>query len=187
MPRLLVISTSTRPVSTGRPLATWIGGVAEQHEGFEVVPADLAEINLPLLDEPAAPASGEPYVHQHTKDWSALIESADAVLFVLTMYNGAFTAPLKNAVDFLYREWQGKPVGLVSYTAGPSGGTQAAEGIATVLTRLGARVAESRAAVPSIYGLLGDEGFTAPEGLAEQVAEVLDELAKLATEESVTA
>ncbi|MEV7613424.1 NADPH-dependent FMN reductase [Streptomyces sp. NPDC089799] len=186
MPRLLVVSTSTRPVSTGRPLAAWIGGAAAEHGGFEVVPVDLAEINLPLLDEPAAPASGEPYTHQHTKDWSALIESGDAVLFVLTMYNGAFAAPLKNAVDYLYREWQGKPVGLVSYTAGPSGGVPAAEGIADVLTRIGARVAESRASVPSIYGHLGDEGFTAPEGFADRLTEVLDELAKLATEQPVS-
>ncbi|MBW5484327.1 NADPH-dependent FMN reductase [Streptomyces bambusae] len=184
MPRLLVLSTSTRPAAAGRPLAAWVAETARTHDGFSVAPADLAEIDLPLLNEPQPAATGV-YEHQHTRDWSALVAGADAVLFVLPMYNGSFTAPVKNAVDYLYKEWQGKPVGLLSYSAGPTGGAPAAEALAGVLNRVGTRTAERRPAVPGIAGLVADGGFTAPEGLADEVTALLDELAKLVAQEPV--
>ncbi|MFJ3924855.1 NADPH-dependent FMN reductase [Streptomyces sp. NPDC090022] len=181
MPRLLVLSTSTRPTSLGRPLAAWVTETARAHDGFAVTPADLGEIALPLLGEPEQPATGV-YTHQHTKDWSALVQSADAVLFVMPMYNGSFNAALKNAVDYLYQEWKGKAVGLVSYSAGPSGGAPAAEMIRTVLDRIGTRTAAQAPAVAGIHTLVADGAFQAPEGLGGQVTELLDELAKLAAE-----
>lgn len=178
MSRLLVISAATRPTSSGRPLAEWVSGQARDHGAFEVTPVDLAELALPFLDEPEYAASGN-YAHQHTRDWSALVDSADAFVFVLPMYNGGFTAPFKNALDFLYREWQGKPVGLVSYSAGGSGGAPAAQMLLPVLTRLGMLPAERSVAVPGIPGLIGAEGFEAPEGLAGELAGVLDDVAAL--------
>ncbi len=111
-----------------------------------------------------------------------LIDASDAVLFVLPMYNGGYTAPFKNAIDFLYREWRGKPVGIVSYSAGPTGGAPAAEMLLPVLTRLGMLPAERSVAVPGINALVGDEGFEAPEGLAEELTGVFDDIAALAKE-----
>ncbi|MCX5378213.1 NADPH-dependent FMN reductase [Streptomyces sp. NBC_00091] len=181
MTRLHVISAATRPTSSGRPLAEWVTGLAREHGAFEVTPVDLAEIALPFLDEPEYASSGI-YAHQHTLEWSALVDSADAFVFVLPMYNGSFTAPFKNAIDFLYREWQGKPVGLVSYSAGPSGGAPAAEMLLPVLTRLGMLPAERSVAIPGISALIGPEGFEAPEGLAGRLAGVLDDVAALAKE-----
>ncbi|RSS79668.1 NADPH-dependent FMN reductase [Streptomyces sp. WAC06614] len=182
MPRLLVLSTSTRPTSLGRPLAAWVTETARAHDGFSPVPADLAEIALPLLDEPEPAASGT-YVHQHTRDWSATVGAADAVLFVMPMYNGGFSAPLKNAVDYLYAEWKDKPVGLLTYSAGPTGGAPAATMLRPVLARLGCRTAEHSPAVAGINALVGEGGFTAPEGLTDEVTALLDELAKLAAQE----
>ena len=179
MTRLHVLSAATRPTSSGRPLAAWVTERARAHGGFEVTPVDLAEIALPFLDEPEYASSGN-YAHQHTRDWSALVDTADAFVFVLPMYNGGFTAPFKNAIDFLYREWKGKPVGLVSYSAGPSGGAPAAEMLLPVLTRVGLVPAGRSVAVPGIPGLVGPEGFRAPEGLADALAGVLDEVAELA-------
>ncbi|MCX5013788.1 NAD(P)H-dependent oxidoreductase [Streptomyces sp. NBC_00555] len=186
MTRLHVISAATRPTSSGRPLARWVVEQARARGGFEVTPVDLAEIALPFLDEPEYASSGV-YSHQHTRDWSALIDAADAVLFVLPMYNGGFTAPFKNAIDFLYREWQGKPVGIVSYSAGPTGGAPAAEMLLPILTRVGMRPAERSLAVPGIPGLVGPEGFAAPEGLADELAGVLDDVAGLAAERAAEA
>ncbi|MFI9720673.1 NADPH-dependent FMN reductase [Streptomyces sp. NPDC052396] len=189
MTRLHVISAATRPTSSGRPLARWVVEQARARGGFEVSPVDLATIALPFLDEPEYASSGN-YAHQHTRDWSALVDSADAFVFVLPMYNGGFTAPFKNAIDFLYREWQGKPVGIVSYSAGPSGGAPAAEMLLPVLTRVGMRPAERSVAVAGIPGLVGPEGFQAPEGLAEELAGVLDDVAALAAlraQEALTA
>ncbi|MFF4322137.1 NADPH-dependent FMN reductase [Streptomyces sp. NPDC001568] len=181
MTRLHVISAATRPTSSGRPLAAWVADRARAHGAFEVTPVDLAEIALPFLDEPEYASSGV-YAHQHTRDWSALVSSADAFLFVLPMYNGGFTAPFKNAVDFLYSEWQDKAVGLVSYSAGPTGGVPAAEMLLPVLTRLGMLAAERSASVPGVNALIGEAGFEAPAGLADQLDGVLDDVAALAKE-----
>ncbi|MCX5198359.1 NAD(P)H-dependent oxidoreductase [Streptomyces sp. NBC_00249] len=179
MTRLHVVSAATRPTSSGRPLARWVTDLARAHGGFEVTPVDLAEIALPMLDEPEYASSGI-YAHQHTKDWSALVDSADAFVFVLPMYNGGFTAPFKNAIDFLYREWDGKPVGLVSYSAGPTGGAPAAEMLLPVLTRVGMLPAARSVAVPGVNALIGPDGFEAPEGLADRLGGVLDDVAALA-------
>ncbi|MET9324005.1 NAD(P)H-dependent oxidoreductase [Streptomyces sp. NPDC003038] len=189
MTRLHVISAAVRPTSAAGPLSQWVTGQARARGGFEVTPVDLGVIALPFLDEPEYASTGV-YTHQHTRDWSALVDSADAFLFVLPMYNGGFTAPFKNAIDFLYREWQGKPVGLVSYSAGPSGGAPAAEMLLPVLTRIGMVPAERSVAIPGIAGLVDPEGFRAPDGLAGQLAGVLDDVAELAArrrlEEPVT-
>ncbi len=186
MTRLHVLSAATRPTSSGRPLARWVVEQARARAGFEVTPVDLAEIALPFLDEPEYASTGV-YAHQHTRDWSALVDAADAFLFVMPMYNGGFTAPFKNAIDFLYREWQGKPVGIVSYSGGATGGAPAAEMLLPVLTRVGLRPAGRSVAVPGIAGLVGPEGFEAPEGLADDLAGVLEDVAELAAERAAEA
>ncbi|MFI6938536.1 NADPH-dependent FMN reductase [Streptomyces sp. NPDC050418] len=177
--RLLVISASTRPTSAGRPLAQWLAERATGHAKFETTLVDLGELALPFFDEPGLPADGG-YVHQHTKDWSSTVSAADAFLFVLPMYNGGFTAPLKNAVDFLYAEWQGKPVGLVSYSAGTSGGAPALAMLHPVLTRVGLRPAPCTLSVPAITELVGSAGeFRAPAHLAASADTVLDSVGDL--------
>ncbi|MFI5762674.1 NADPH-dependent FMN reductase [Streptomyces sp. NPDC051563] len=177
--RLHVISASVRPTSAARPLARWAADRAREGGRFEVTPVDLAEIALPFLDEPAYASTGV-YTHPHTRAWSALADSADAFLFVLPMYNGGFTAPFKNAIDFLHREWQGKPAGLLSYSAGGSGGAPAALMLRPVLEAVGMVPAEASAAVPGITELVTADGFRAPEGLADRLAAVLEEVTTLA-------
>ena len=98
MPRLAVIIGSTRPGRAGLPIAQWFVERARAHGGFEVEVADLAEIDLPLLDEPNHPRLRK-YTKQHTKDWSARIERADAVVFVTPEYNYGYPAAVKNAID----------------------------------------------------------------------------------------
>lgn len=176
--RLHVISASVRPTSAARPVARWVADRAREHGGFEVTPVDLGDLALPFLDEPEYASSGI-YTHPHTREWSALVDSADAFLLVLPMYNGGFTAPFKNAIDFLYREWQGKPAGLVSYSAGGSGGAPAGRMLRPVLRAVGMVPAESSVAVPGITGLISPDGFLAPQGLAGELAAVLNEVAAL--------
>ncbi|MFF3211269.1 NADPH-dependent FMN reductase [Streptomyces sp. NPDC002886] len=179
--RLHVVSASVRPTSAARPLARWAADQAHAHRGgrFEVTPVDLADVGLPFLDEPAYASTGI-YTHPHTRAWSALVDSADAFLFVLPMYNGGFTAPFKNAIDFLHREWRGKPAGLLSYSAGGSGGAPAGRMLRPVLEAVGMVPAAASVAVPGITGLVTADGFRAPEGLAGELATVLDELSALA-------
>ncbi|NUT41223.1 MAG: NAD(P)H-dependent oxidoreductase [Thermoactinospora sp.] len=134
MPTLKIIVASTRPTRIGRTIGDWVAAHAAGHGSFDVELVDLAEVGLPFLDEPEDATTGR-YVHQHTKDWSATVESADAFVLVMPEYNYAFNAPLKNALDFLHREWEHKPVGFVSY-GGLSGGLRAVEMLKPVLVKL---------------------------------------------------
>ena len=142
-PLLQVIIASVRQGRVGKPVADYIVGAIENREKFAVEVIDLAEVNLPLMDEPNHPRLGR-YTHDHTKAWSATISRGDAYLIVLPEYNFSFTGPLKNALDHLSKEWAGKPVALASY-GGISGGTRAAAALTEVLITLGLIV--SRAAV----------------------------------------
>ncbi len=99
---------STRPGRIGPSFGDWFADVAAAHGGFDVEKIDLAEVNLPFVDEPSHPKL-RAYQHQHTKDWSAMIERADAYVFVTPEYNYGYNAVLKNALDFLAHEWADKP------------------------------------------------------------------------------
>jgi NAD(P)H-dependent FMN reductase len=105
---------------------------------------DLAEIDLPFLDEPFKPALGH-YAHDHTRRWSRLVSSFGAFVFVSPQYNWGYPAPLKNALDFLYAEWRDKPAALITY--GTRGGRRAAEQLRTVLAGLHMRAVETSAEI----------------------------------------
>ena len=177
--KLLVIIASTRPGRVGPKVADWFAGQAVQHGGFDVEVADLAQINLPMHDEPAHPATGQ-YLHQHTKDWSALVESADAFAFVMPEYNYGFNAALKNAIDYLHREWAYKPVGFVSY-GGVSGGLRAVQMIKQVVTTLRMTPVVDAVTIPMVSTLLDDEGFHPTDIIAGSAKVMLDELVKVGT------
>jgi NAD(P)H-dependent FMN reductase len=133
-PVLQVIIGSTRPGRVGPAVADWITQQAKRQGDFEVEVTDLAELNLPFFDEPNHPRLGR-YVHQHTMDWSAIVEASDAFVFVIPEYNHTFNAVTKNALDYLHAEWQNKPAGIVSY-GGASGGAHAARALEPVLGAL---------------------------------------------------
>jgi len=133
-PRLLVLIASTRPGRVGGAVGEWVVDAARRSGAFDVEVADLAELRLPLLDEPAHPRLKD-YRHDHTQRWSATVDRADGFVFVMPEYNHSYTAPLKNALDYLVHEWAGKPVGLVSY-GGLSGGTRAVVALQPVLANL---------------------------------------------------
>ncbi|MDB5185167.1 MAG: NADPH-dependent reductase [Candidatus Saccharibacteria bacterium] len=112
--KLEIIIASTRPERLGDQVGTWIADFAKQHSDFEVEICDLAEINLPPLDEPLPPAMNQ-YTKDHTKAWATRIEAADAFIVVTPEYNLSMPPSLANAVDYLSREWKRKPIGFVGY------------------------------------------------------------------------
>ncbi|MEU7866271.1 NAD(P)H-dependent oxidoreductase [Dactylosporangium sp. NPDC049140] len=177
-PRLEVIVASTRPGRVGRLVADWFVGRAEEHNGFDVHVSDLAELNLPLLDEPHHPSQRN-YTKQHTKDWSATIDAADAVVFVMPEYNHSFTAPLKNAIDFLSEEWRDKPLAFVSY-GGLSAGTRAVIALRPVVSALGMMAIKSQVAIPSRTHITAEKTFESDPALDASAKAVLEELARLA-------
>jgi NAD(P)H-dependent FMN reductase len=133
-PVLQIVIASTRPGRVGPAFARWFVDVAKQEDLFELEVVDLAEVNLPFMDEPHHPRLHR-YEHQHTKDWSATVSRADAFVFVTPEYNYGYNAVLKNALDFLHDEWADKPVGFLSY-GGVAAGTRSVQQLKQVVTAL---------------------------------------------------
>ena len=168
MPKLQIIAASTRPGRVGLPVARWFHERAVGHGAFDVELVDLAELNLPFMDEPNHPRLRQ-YTHQHTKDWSAKVEAADVFVFVTPEYNHGFNAPLKNAIDYLHAEWQHKPVGFVSY-GGVAAGTRAVEMLLPVVTVLRMVPLAETVPIPFVAQLVDDEGRLQPTESMERAA-----------------
>lgn len=179
-PKLQIIIASTRPGRVGVPVAEWFRRSAEVHGRFEVEIVDLAEINLPFMDEPNHPRLRQ-YVHQHTRDWSARVDAADAFVFVMPEYNYGFNAPLKNAIDYLHFEWQYKPVGFVSY-GGVSAGTRAVQMIKQVVTTLKMVPVPEAVSIPFVQQFLDADGVLHGNEVMDAGAQaMLDELQAMTT------
>lgn len=142
MTRVAIILGSTRPGRNGAAVAKWVYDLASKRDDAEFELVDLADFHLPHLDEAMPPSFGQ-YANEHTKDWSAKIASFDGFVFVTPEYNHSTSGALKNAIDFLYREWNNKAAGFVSY--GSAGGTRAVEHLRLVMGEL--QVADVRAQV----------------------------------------
>ena len=176
-PVLQVIIGSTRPGRVGPAVADWIIERARARADFEVVVTDLAELNLPMFDEPNHPRLHQ-YVHQHTKDWSAVVDRSDAFIFVIPEYNYSLNAATKNAIDYLNREWWNKPLGIVSY-GGVAAGTRAALMLKQVLSAFQVVPVTDSVNIPFVREKLDEDGRLKPNEIMEQAAAVmLDELAR---------
>lgn len=138
MNNLSIIVSSTRPTRVGAPVSRWVAETLG--EVWNVTVLDLADINLPFLDEEQTASTGV-YTQPHTLAWKAQIDAADAIVVVTPEYNGFFPAPLKNAINYLYAEWQDKPMALVGYGFG--GGKRALAALTTLLGNVKAHVVGS--------------------------------------------
>lgn len=147
--RIGIILGSTRPSRNGEAVARWTYEKAIQRRdaAFELI--DLADYRLPLLDEPIPPSMGQ-YKQPHTKRWAEKIASLDAFVFVTPEYNHGTSGALKNALDYLYAEWNNKAAGFVSY--GSAGGARAVEQLRLVMGEL--QIADVRAQV--MFSLYSD-------------------------------
>jgi NAD(P)H-dependent FMN reductase len=167
----MIIVASTRPGRVGLPVSEWFEARALGQGDFDIDLADLKEIDLPFLDEPKHPRLRE-YEHQHTKEWSARVEAADAFVFVMPEYNYGFNAPLKNALDYLNVEWNYKPVGLVSY-GGVAAGTRAAQMIKQVVTTLKMMPLFEAVSIPFVAQFLDEHGALVPNDVMEKAADAM--------------
>ncbi|MCW2523118.1 MAG: NADPH-dependent oxidoreductase [Frankiales bacterium] len=133
MTRIGVILGSTRPGRRGEPVARWVMEEAGQRTDAEFELVDLADYPLPHLDEPLPPSMGQ-YQNAHTQQWAAAIARFDGYVFITPEYNHSTSGVLKNALDYLYAEWNNKAMGVVSY--GAVGGARAAEHLRLVAGEL---------------------------------------------------
>ena len=133
MLKVAIILGSTRPGRNGEVVSRWIYEIAKKRNDADFELVDIKDFNLPLLDEPIPPSMGR-YSKEHTKIWSAKINSFDAYVFVTAEYNHGIPGALKNAIDFLFKEWNNKVAGFVSY--GGAGGIRAVEQLRLVMAEL---------------------------------------------------
>lgn len=139
--RIAVVIGSTRPKRICPGIAEWFTNTVQKESLLRYELVDLVDINLPFLDEPLKAALRE-YEHEHTHNWSRLVSGYDGFVFVFPQYNWGYPAPLKNALDFLYYEWRGKPAASVTY--GTRGGGKGADQIHQVFEGLHMRPLETR-------------------------------------------
>lgn len=142
MLKIAIIIGSTRPGRKAEAVARWVHDIATKRSDAEFELVDIQDFNLPLLDEPVPPAMGQ-YSKPHTKAWAEKIGAFDGYVFVTPEYNHSTSGALKNAIDFLYREWNNKAAGFVGY--GSAGGTRAVEQLRLIMGEL--QVADVRAQV----------------------------------------
>ena len=142
MIKIAIVIGSTRPGRKAEVVARWVYGIATKRSDAEFELVDIKDFDLPLLDEPMPPAMGQ-YSKPHTKTWAAKVASFDAYVFVTPEYNHGTSGALKNAIDYLFREWNNKAAGFVGY--GSAGGTRAVEQLRLVMGEL--LVADVRAQV----------------------------------------
>ena len=174
-PKLQVIICSTRPGRVGPSVARWFDGFAREHDQFEVELVDLADFDLPVYDEPVHPAMQD-YKHEHTKKWSRSVQSADAYAFVMPEYTFSPPQALVNALDYVYKEWNYKPCGIVSY-GGASGGLRAAQAVKLQITTLKMVPMFEGVMVPMVSKQIDDDGtFHSNELIDKSAKSLLDEL-----------
>ena len=142
MLKIAIILGSTRPGRNGEAVSQWVYEIAKKRNDANFELLDIKDYNLPLLDEPIPPSMGQ-YSKEHTKTWALKIDSYDAYVFVTAEYNHGIPGPLKNAIDFLNKEWGNKVAGFVSY--GGAGGVRSVEQLRLVMAEL--KVATVRAQV----------------------------------------
>lgn len=133
MLKIAVILGSTRPGRNGKAVAEWVLETARKRTDAVYELIDLADYPLPHLDEPIPPLMGQ-YSQPHTIRWSNVIDAYDGYVFVAPVYNRSIPGALKNAMDYLYREWNNKAAGLVGYGAG--GGHYATAALRAILSEL---------------------------------------------------
>ncbi len=140
--KIAIILGSTRPNRNGEQVAKWVFDKVKERKDAEYELVDIKDYNLPLLDEPIPPSQNK-YTKDHTKRWSQKIDSFDAFVFVSAEYNHSVPGALKNAIDFLFKEWNNKAAGFVSY--GSAGGTRSVEHLRCIMAEL--MIADVRAQV----------------------------------------
>lgn len=174
---LKIIIASTRPGRKGPAIGSWIYEIAKNNPSFDVELLDLAIINLPFLDEAEHPRLKK-YEHEHTKNWSSLIDNADCFIIVTPEYNFGYPASIKNALDFLYHEWSYKPVAFVSY-GGIAGGTRSVQMLKQVVTAQKMMPVTESVNIPFFTKFINEQqAFVPDDSIVKSADAMLSELEK---------
>jgi NAD(P)H-dependent FMN reductase len=176
MTTIKIIAGSTRPGRFNTQPSSWLMEQTKKIQGnvrFELI--DLAELGLPLLDEQNTPMSGK-YENEHTKKWSSIVGEADGFVIVTPEYNHSIPGALKNALDYLYAEWNFKPVAYVSYGSG-AGGARAVEHLRAVAGELKMFDLKEQILLPNYWNYMDQAGrYEFTEEQEVLAAKLLDQI-----------
>jgi NAD(P)H-dependent FMN reductase len=175
---------STRAGRHCPKIADWVAALAREATGLTFELTDLRDWHLPMDDEPGIPAVGG-YTQAHTGAWSAKVAGADAILFVTPQYNWGYPAPLKNALDHLYKEWTGKPAMIVTY--GSHGGGKCAAQLRQVAEGLKMRPVTTMPAITLTDAMILNGEFVPEKDLSTHATTIRQAAAELAAQLAVTA
>ena len=168
---LKIITSTVRPGRKGPIVANWIKEIASRHGEFEVELLELGAIALPMMNEEHHPMLRK-YQHEHTKKWSAAIDAADAFIFVTAEYDYNYPAPLRNALEYLFHEWNYKAAGMVSY-GGVSAGTRAWISLKNDLSTFKMVPVTESVNIPFFTQYISDEEIFQPTEAMEKSAEAM--------------
>ena len=173
MIRIGVIIGSTRPGRNGEAATKWVYEIAQKRSDAKFELVDIKDFNLPLLDEPVPPSLGQ-YTKAHTKAWAAKIGSFDGYVFVTPEYNHGISGALKNAIDFLFKEWINKAAGFVGY--GGAGGVRAVEHLRLVMAEVQVATVRNQVALSLITDFENYTTFRPAAHHEKSVNQMLDQL-----------
>ena len=173
MLKVAVIIGSTRPARVGESVAQWAHEIAARRKDAEFELVDIRNYNLPLLDEPIPPSQGK-YSKDHTKKWAAKIGSFDAYVFVTPEYNHGICGALKNAIDFLFAEWNNKSAGFIGY--GSAGGVRAVEHLRLVMAEVQVATVRNQVALSLFTDFEGFRAFKPGPQRESEVHTMLDQV-----------
>lgn len=171
MNNIKIITSTTREGRKGIAVANWITELTKQTNKYNAELLDLAQINLPFMDEPNHPRLKQ-YQHEHTKKWSETINSADAFIIVLAEYNFGFPAPIKNAIDYLFNEWMHKPVAFVSY-GGVSAGLRSTQMLKQVVAAVHMMPVVEQVNIPFFARFVNENGTFVPDDTITKSADAM--------------
>lgn len=174
MTKIKIITGSIRPKRFNIQPAEWIYEQARKHNDFEVELIDLKEVGLPFLDEPIPPSQGK-YSKDHTKRWAEIINDADGFIFVTPEYNHSFSPVLKNAIDFLFKEWHYKPVCFVSYGS-LAGGARAVEHLRAICAEVRLYDLREQILIPNYWDNMEDGQYQFTEQQNKLASEMFESL-----------
>lgn len=176
MMKIGIIIGTTRPTRKGHFVAKWLMDKIKSLEihTAEFVLLDLQKENLPFLMDTKSPADGD-YELESTKKWSKKIDACDGFIFITAEYNNGPAAPLKNAIDTIYHEWDRKPVAFVGY--GTYGATRAVEQLVDITAKIGmAPLSKTFVGISKFWDAIDDQGNIKEEYVNGDVAKLVDNL-----------
>ena len=174
MLKIKVIIGSTRQNRFAEQPAQWIAAKAKE-KGLDIEILDLKDYPLPFFEEPISPSMAkEPYSNPVVQKWVAKIAEADGFIITAAEYNHGYTAVLKNALDYAYREWNKKPVAFVGY--GSVGGSRAIEQLRGVVAELQMVSIRNSVHMSNFWSFLDEQGKIKTESFEASGDALVDQL-----------